>query len=155
MVKKISKGSLLGRFPSSSKDKTGLYLISIVAIVAIVALFLMMKGNSQTSSEEVMIIDEEGNFVGMAGYITGIPPITSSNSFIKKIAIDCSNTKDEWGDIAFALGLSPTPNMSWEDMQEAAARYCYKWINHGDAVVEECIEDEIRNAAASWPCENN
>ncbi len=66
MVKKISKGSLLGRSSSSSKDKTGLYLVSIVGIVAVVALFLMVKGGSQTSSEEVMVVDEEGNLVGEA-----------------------------------------------------------------------------------------
>lgn len=66
MVKRKSKGSLLGRSSSSSKDKTGLYLVSIVAIVAVVALFLMVKGGAQTSSEEVMVVDEEGNIIGMA-----------------------------------------------------------------------------------------
>ncbi len=68
MVKRKSKGSLLGRSSSSSKDKTGLYLVSIVTIVAIVALFLMMKGDSQTSSEEVMVADEGSNFAGQAGW---------------------------------------------------------------------------------------
>ena len=57
MVKKISKGSLLGRSSSSSKDKTGLYLVCIVGFVAVVALFLMVKGGS-SSSEEVMVVDE-------------------------------------------------------------------------------------------------
>jgi len=68
MVKRKSKGSLLGHSSSGSKDKTGLYLVSIVAIVAIVALFLMVKGGAQTSSEEVMVVDEEGNVVGQAGW---------------------------------------------------------------------------------------
>mgnify|MGYP003653222574 CR=1 FL=1 len=47
-------------------NNSGLYLVSVVAIVAVVALFLMVKGGSQTSSEEVMVVDEEGNLVGEA-----------------------------------------------------------------------------------------
>ena len=67
MVKKKSNGSLLGRSPSSSKDKTGLYLVSIVAIVAVVALFLMVKGgSSEVSGETVLVVDEAGNLIGEA-----------------------------------------------------------------------------------------
>ena len=45
MVKKRrSRGSLLGRSSSGSEDKTGIYLVSIVAVVAAVALFLMNTG---------------------------------------------------------------------------------------------------------------
>ncbi len=69
MVKRKSKGSLLGRSSSSSKDKTGLYLVSIVAIVAVVALFLMVKGGSSEVSEEVMVVDEEGNLIGEASNV--------------------------------------------------------------------------------------
>ena len=69
MVKRKSKGSLLGSSSSGSKDKTGLYLVSIVAIVAVVALFLMVKGgSSEVSGETVMVADEEGNIVGEAFY---------------------------------------------------------------------------------------
>jgi len=43
----------------------GLFIVVIVSVVAIVSLFLI-SGSSQTSSEEVMIVDEEGNLVGDA-----------------------------------------------------------------------------------------
>jgi len=58
------------------KDNSGLFIIAIVAVVAIVFLFLI-SGSSQTSSEEVMVVNEEGNVVGMALMIgssgTGAP----------------------------------------------------------------------------------
>jgi len=46
-------------------NNSGLFIIAIVAVVAIVSLFLI-SGNSQTSSEEVMVVDGEGNLVGEA-----------------------------------------------------------------------------------------
>ena len=73
MVKRKSKGSLLGRSSSGSKDKTGLYLVSIVAIVAVVSLFLMMKGgSSQAVNEDVVVVDDIGNLVGEATYDRGV-----------------------------------------------------------------------------------
>ena len=54
------RGSLLGRSSSSSKDKTGFYLVSIVAVVAVVALFLMFSGNG------LSILGDDSALVGEA-----------------------------------------------------------------------------------------
>ncbi len=67
MVKK-SKGSLLGSSSRNSKGP-GLFIVAIVAIVAVVSLFLMTQSSQQTTldvSEEAVVVDEEGNVVGMA-----------------------------------------------------------------------------------------
>ena len=58
--KSNSRGSLLGRSSKSSKDKTGFYLVSIVTIVACVALFLMFSGNG------LSILGDDSALVGEA-----------------------------------------------------------------------------------------
>jgi len=117
MVKKISKGSLLGRSSSGSKDKTGLYLVMIVAIVAVVALFLMVKGGAQTSSEEVMVVDEAGNLVGEAFY--GEAGSKLKNVESKKIK-GYDIFKDEGGDDDAPEPPEPEPEIPCCRMSDGA-----------------------------------
>ena len=80
-----SKGSLLGRSSkSSSKDKTGFYLVSIVAVVAVVALVLMFNGSKDVSdyfvSEDSVVSGEEST--ALAGQaIRRVRPITRERDF--------------------------------------------------------------------------
>ena len=82
-------------------NNSGLYLVMIVAIVAVVALFLMVKsGSSEVSGETVMVADEEGNLVGEAfrGYraSSSMPSIqTDYRSSIKERDYSITESSEE------------------------------------------------------------
>ena len=53
------------------KENSDLFIISIIAIVAIVALFWMVQSSQQVSDiseQQVIVVDEDGNVIGMAGW---------------------------------------------------------------------------------------
>jgi len=156
MVKKISKGSLLGRSSSSSKDKTGLYLVSIVAIVAVVALFLMVKGgSSEVSGETVMVADEEGNLVGEA---FGNSFSSPSKSIKKDYKLDFNaNLNSNPGIIQPAiLRCSDFNAVNGECYTDAVCAGW--WVCSGDLMVpaaaEQCAEDICAKYGSSV-CKND
>ena len=160
MVKKISKGSLLGRSSSSSKDKTGLYLVSVVAIVAVVALFLMVKGgSSEVSGETVMVADEEGNLIGEAFRNSFGSP---SKSTKKDYKLDFNPNLD--GSLVSNSGIIQPAILRCSDFN-AVNGECYTdavcagwWVCSGDLMVpaaaEQCAEDICAKYGSSV-CKND
>ena len=71
------------------KDNSNLFIVAIVACLAIVSLFWMVQYSQQTTnaSEEVVVVDEEGNIVGMAdfpGLLIGPKPPSRGFTFVIK-----------------------------------------------------------------------
>lgn len=101
-----------------SSDNSGLYLVSILAIVAIVSLLFISVSHDQNTSEKfdgVVVINEDGNLAGMGpGWKFGF---YSAGTMIKEVINSIRSSPKPMGDPEI---LSQKDNENGETIDEGS-----------------------------------